>query len=101
MRVKPRFSTLCLVFLGLVFLGCGGGGGGGTGGECIVFASDHDGDFEICRIHPDGSGFQQLTNNSSDDYFPSISGDGDLITFESDRDGNTEIYIMNSNGTGQ
>lgn len=65
----------------------------------LIAASKFDGDNEIYIVNADGSGEQQLTNNSANDLRPSISANGSKIAFVSDRDGNNEIYIMNSNGT--
>jgi TolB protein len=51
-------------------------GGNNTGpsfspdGRWIVFASNRDGDFELYRIHPDGSTLVQLTDNTWDDWQP-------------------------------
>ena len=39
-------------------------------GSRILFASNQDGDFEICVVNPDGSNEQQLTHNSDDDFHP-------------------------------
>src|SRR5204862_275405 len=36
----------------------------------------------------------QLTDNTSDDYYPSFSRDGSKIAFVSNRDGNDQIYVM-------
>ena len=65
----------------------------------IVFASDRDGDSELYRINPDGSGLTQLTENEFDDTSPAWSPDGTRIAFVSDRDGEPGVYAMDADGT--
>ena len=67
----------------------------------IAFVSDRDGNSEIYRMNPDGTGPIRLTNNAVVDVQPAFSPDGSKIVFASDRDGNRELYIMNADGTGQ
>ena len=40
-----------------------------------------------------------ITNNPSDDLYPSWSPDGRRIAFNSDRDGDHDIYVMNADGS--
>jgi Tol biopolymer transport system component len=47
----------------------------------IVFASDRDGDSELYRINPDGSGLTQLTDNAFKDTSPAWSPDCTRIAF--------------------
>ena len=42
----------------------------------------------------------QLTSNTADDWFSTISGDGSKIAFTSDFDGDYEIFVVNSDGSG-
>jgi TolB protein len=65
----------------------------------IAFDSNRDGDFEIFRTNPDGSGQRRLTDNDDTDYGAAFSPDGKRIAFFSERDGNGEIYIMRADGT--
>lgn len=66
----------------------------------VVFASKMDGaDYELYSINPDGSGLKQLTNNTSDDVYPSFSPDGSQLAFQAYRDGQAEIYKMNIDGS--
>jgi hypothetical protein len=47
-----------------------------SGAGVIVFSSDRDGDYELYRINPDGSGLAQLTDNALKDTAPAWSPDG-------------------------
>src|SRR5215218_3538115 len=40
-----------------------------------------DGDSEVLKIRPDGSGLKQITHNTVDDYEPAWSPDGSKIAF--------------------
>ena len=72
--------------------------GGGTywapDGQNIFYHTSGGSDSEISVMDTDGTNQVQLTNNTSEDWHPSISPDGSKIAFMSDRDGNFEIYIM-------
>ena len=72
--------------------------------QVIVFASNrdtNDGNHEIYSISVYGGNETRLTNNLTNDQFPSWSPDGTKIVFGTNRDGNYEIYTMNSDGTNQ
>jgi Tol biopolymer transport system component len=56
---------------------------------------------EIAVINTDGSGFQILTQNDTNDLAYSWSPDGSQLVFTSNRDGKDEIYIMNADGSNQ
>lgn len=45
--------------------------------ETIVYIC-HDGDSEICVIRTDGRGFRQLTNNRTEDFYPSMNSNGQI-----------------------
>ncbi len=69
----------------------------------ITFDTDRDGNWEIYKTSPDGTGTVNLTNNPGDDHAPVFSPDGDQIAFVSNRENGNEpgkfIYIMNSDGS--
>ena len=67
--------------------------------DWIAFTWNRDGNQEIYRIRPDGTGLTNLTRNPANDYSPSgFFVNGNLLAFVSDRDGNPEIYTMTSDG---
>jgi TolB protein len=51
------------------------------GGGKIAFSSDRDGDFEIYLMNSDGTNQIRLTNQSTNDFFPEFSPDGDMLLF--------------------
>jgi TolB protein len=67
----------------------------------ILFESDREGDLEIYRANPDGTGLGKLTVNDAphDDEDPSWSWDNQKVTFRSDRSGESEIWTMNADGS--
>jgi Tol biopolymer transport system component len=54
---------------------------------------------EIAVINIDGSGFNILTQNDSNDLAASWTPDGSQLVFTSDRDGQNQIYVMNADGS--
>jgi Tol biopolymer transport system component len=71
--------------------------------ECwawLVFDSHRTGSWDIFIMRHDGSGQQNLTNQSADDRQPVVSPDGTRIAFASTRSGTEHIYVMNRDGTG-
>ena len=66
--------------------------------DWIAFTTNRDGNQEIYKIKPDGSGLTNLTKNPANDYSPTSLSGGNLLAFVTDRDGNPEIYTMNSTG---
>jgi dipeptidyl aminopeptidase/acylaminoacyl peptidase len=65
-------------------------------GSKILFYCDDGSDDELYQINVDGSGFTQLTNNSTVDRSPAWSPDGTKIAFADDRG---DIYTINPDGT--
>ncbi len=71
----------------------------GLGSEdWIAFTSNRDGNLEIYKIRPDGTGLTNLTRNPANDHSPSGFTGGQLLAFVTDRDGNSEIYTMTDDG---
>ena len=99
--------VVVVVTVGAIVFGMVPSWGDGTvepalGPSRIAFVSDRDGDEEIYVMNADGSGIEQLTDNDSDDRYPSWSPDGRIV-FVSDRDNDEEIhhiYVMNADGSG-
>jgi Tol biopolymer transport system component len=56
-------------------------------GDWIAFTSKRDGDYEIYRIRPDGSGLQRLTRSPGNDAHQVFSPDGEWIAFATARQG--------------
>ena len=52
-----------------------------------MFCSKRDGDYELYRIRPDGTGIQRLTNSPGNDAHPAFSPDGEWIAFATARNG--------------
>ena len=52
-------------------------------GEWILFASDRTDNWEIYRMHSDGSSVRRLTESAAYDWAPSFSPDGSQIAFSS------------------
>lgn len=69
-----------------------------TSEDWIAFTSNRDGNQEIYKIKPDGTGLINLTKNPANDYSPSGLAGGKLLAFVTDRDGNPEVYTMTSDG---
>ena len=80
-------------------------------GKRIVFSSTRDMDrreaphnIEIYVMDADGGNQQRLTNNLTEDEYPSWSPDGKRIAFMADRKGdvvNWDIYVMEADGGNQ
>ncbi len=77
-----------------------GGGACFTPDGRIVFHSKTN-TSEICISNIDGSNITKLTNNTTEDWHPEVSLDGEHIVFMSNRDGNHEIYTMHIDGSNQ
>lgn len=69
-----------------------------TSEDWIAFTSTRDGNQEIYRVRPDGTGLTNLTKNPANDYSPAGAVGRGLVAFVSDRDGNPEIYTMTADG---
>ena len=70
-------------------------------GTKIVY-SKFSSNSNICLRNTDGTGFAQITTNSSQEFLPQWSKDGLQIFFTTDRvGGEYGIWRMNANGSGQ
>ncbi len=65
-------------------------------GKWVVFTSEHQGLADIYRVHPDGSGPQQLTRDPAFDDQGTLSPDNTTLAFVSTRGGGTAtIWLLN------
>jgi TolB protein len=64
-------------------------------GKWIVFTSERGGSADVYRMHPDGSGLEELTDGPSYDDQAALSPDGGTLAFVSTRDGGTaNIWLL-------
>lgn len=64
-------------------------------GKWIVVTREHNGQSDIFRVHPDGSGIEQLTDDPAFDDQGTLSPDGKTLAFVSTRAGGTaNIWLM-------
>ena len=67
----------------------------------VSFSSNHEGNFEIYTVNPNGSETNRLTNDSNRDLAPNWSPSGDRLVFQSDRASppTFEIWTVGSDGS--
>ena len=68
----------------------------------VAFVSLISGNWQLCTIKPDGTGFFQVTNLPStpdDGWLPSISPDGQRIVFNFNTGNGPDLYVVNIDGT--
>ena len=64
-------------------------------GKWVVFTSEHQGQADIYRVHPDGSGLEQLTTDPAFDDQGALSPDNTTLAFVSTRGGGTaDIWLL-------
>jgi Tol biopolymer transport system component len=64
-------------------------------GNWVVFTSEHAGQSDIYRVHPDGSGLEQLTKDPAFDDQGTLSPDATTLAFVSTRAaGNANIWLL-------
>ena len=64
-------------------------------GAWVVYTADRAGQADLYRVHPDGTGIQQLTNDPAFDDQGVLSPDGRTLAFVSTRGGGTaNIWLM-------
>jgi TolB protein len=65
-------------------------------GKWVVFTSEQNGLADIYRLHPDGSGLEQLTRDPAFDDQGALSPDNATLAFVSTREGGTaNIWLLN------
>jgi len=65
-------------------------------GNQIAFVTDRNGNLDIFIVNADGTGLEQLTTHTADDYDPFWLPNGDEIAFVSDRGGSPQIFKVNA-----
>lgn len=66
-------------------------------GQWLAFETDRDGQWEIYRMHLDGSHQERLTRDGAADRSPSYSPDGRYLAFQSNRkpgDRRSDLYLL-------
>jgi TolB protein len=64
-------------------------------GQWVAFTSEKMGQSDIYRIHPDGTGLEQLTNDPACDDQAALSPDGNTLAFMSTRgNGHSNIWLL-------
>lgn len=71
-------------------------------GQWVVFTAEPDGQADLYRIRPDGTGLEQLTNHPAFDDQGALSPDGRTLAFVSTRErGTADIWLLDlAAGTG-
>jgi Tol biopolymer transport system component len=70
-------------------------------GLWVAFQTSRDGNGEVYRARPDGTGPENLTLNEAEDGEPEYSPDGRRIAFTSSREAEgARIWVMNADGSG-
>jgi len=69
--------------------------------ERIVFSANDESDSEIYAVNTDGSGLLNLTDNTTDDRYPTASYDGSRIAYISSQvsGGQYQLSTMNADGS--
>jgi TolB protein len=64
-------------------------------GQWIVYTAERDGRADIYRVHPDGTGVEQLIDDPAFDDQATLSPDGKTLAFVSTRGGGTaNVWLM-------
>lgn len=71
-------------------------------GKWIVFTSERTGSADIYRVHPDGSGLEQLTDDPAFDDQAALSPDGSTLVFVSTREGGfANLWLLDLSSGGR
>jgi Tol biopolymer transport system component len=65
----------------------------------IVFYSNRAGNYDIWRMHADGTGLTQLTTDPGNETLPLPSPNGQLIAYTRDTGSGYQARLMNADGT--
>ena len=67
----------------------------------IVFTCTPELYNQLCLMNADGSDYVRITDHKANDYYPSLSNNGEMVYFVSNRTGQFEVYSLNliSNAT--
>jgi Tol biopolymer transport system component len=68
-------------------------------GLTVVFTRRLNNVKDIWKVQRDGSGLQQITSKSLNNFQPTWSPDGTRVAFTSDRAGTNDIWMMNVDGS--
>jgi TolB protein len=63
-------------------------------GGHIVFTCTRDNINQICLINADGTGYKQLTNETTNAYYPDISPDGKAVVFAVNKYDNFDLHLF-------
>ncbi|MCX6878450.1 MAG: hypothetical protein NTW21_32245 [Verrucomicrobia bacterium] len=88
MKAWPAAATLCVMSMAAL----------GQDHD-IVFYSNRAGNYDIWRMHEDGTGLQQLTADPASESLPLPSPDGRLIAYSRYDAGVYQARLMNADGT--
>ena len=69
-------------------------------GGWIYFVSSCEGDPDIFRMRPDGTGVERLTARPGREHEPVFSPDRSMIAYAYRAEGDSEIHVMAADGTG-
>jgi TolB protein len=100
---SERRLLACTVFLTVISAAIPAipGPGGSTEGKIVFHSSAGGNNTQIFVMDADGTGREQLTDNSFSNVAPEISPDGSQIVFVSDRDGSNHVHLMDIDGNNQ
>ncbi|MCL4528380.1 MAG: hypothetical protein M1282_03090 [Chloroflexi bacterium] len=63
-------------------------------GGHIVFTCTRGSNNQICIINADGTGFRQLTNDTTNSYYPALSPDGSTVVYAANHNGSFDLFEL-------